>query len=292
MIQTKMIRSVDGDQRAEEVGDVCCRACITAVPARRPSRRANAARTPPRSSAAQPARRRPARRGDRAAQRAACRAACAQQRRGAGHRLDHEQACAVAAGSPRRTPASTSASASSAQYAGPTPQQRRRRASAARAPRRPRRRGRTARAARASAPGRPARRARRTRARPGAPRPACSARRGTPARSGSARGRRPAVTRARIETTTLRASPISLRHLARAGRACGRARPRRRARPARGCVDSASPPSSSTSARRGPSRSRCTSTGSPHPRASARAMFPEPMNPTCMCGRYDALTTG
>src|SRR4051794_21660724 len=45
---------------------------------------------------------------------------------------------------------------------------------------------------------------------------------------------------------------------------------------------SASPPSSAASLAARPDPESVHSTGSPHPRASARAMFPAPMNPTCM----------
>src|SRR3954464_13347376 len=44
----------------------------------------------------------------------------------------------------------------------------------------------------------------------------------------------------------------------------------------------ASPPSSAASARARPEPESVQSTGSPQPRASARAMLPAPMNPTCM----------
>src|SRR5918997_7140029 len=44
----------------------------------------------------------------------------------------------------------------------------------------------------------------------------------------------------------------------------------------------ASPPSSSARARAFPSSTSCTSTGSPIPRASAEAMFPAPMRPSCI----------
>src|SRR5256885_10193709 len=44
----------------------------------------------------------------------------------------------------------------------------------------------------------------------------------------------------------------------------------------------ASPPSSSASAAARPEPWSVHSTGSPHPRASADAMLPDPMKPTCM----------
>src|SRR5687768_7576893 len=46
--------------------------------------------------------------------------------------------------------------------------------------------------------------------------------------------------------------------------------------------ETASPPTSATSARARPEPLSDARTGSPHPRASAPAMFPAPMNPTCM----------
>src|SRR5829696_378960 len=92
------------------------------------------------------------------------------------------------------------------------------------------------------------------------------------------------VARARIETTTLAAPAISS---ATASSWAGLwARITRSARSATSRLPSAWPPSSSASALARPEPESLQSTGSPQPRASADAMLPEPMKPTCMAGEY------
>jgi len=86
----------------------------------------------------------------------------------------------------------------------------------------------------------------------------------------------------RIETTILRASTVSATASSWYG-LC--ARTRTSARSAHSWLETTSPPSSSTSARARPDPVSVASTGLPSPRASARAMFPDPMKPTCMRGR-------
>ena len=161
---------------------------------------------------------------------------------------------------------------------------RRRRPAAARAPRRPRRAARSARAPAGAGPHRPVRRARRTRARPCRPRSGCWAPRRTPARRGRRRAASAWVLRGEDRDDRLRgAADLRGHRLSWAGLW---ARIRMSARSATSRLLSASPPSSRASAAARPEPESEHSTGSPHPRASAEAMLPEPMKPTCMAGEY------
>ena len=266
---------VDEDQRVEEVGDLL-RAPPRQAPTTSSIAAANAARTPPRSSAASPRAVVPP--GEvtsrRSAQRVVARARAAARRcrpssrstsvrgqrgrhaaphRGVDLRLDEQRPVGGADARARR----------------------RRRRSAARARRRPCRRARTARAPAASSAS-----------------SLCSsgsANASTPLadldrrvrldaehrRAGvGGRARRPAAC-ARASRRRPSRAPADLRAPPpRAGRACGRGRRRRRARPARGWRRAPRRRARRPAPAARPEPESVQSTGSPQPRASARAMFP------------------
>jgi len=126
---------------------------------------------------------------------------------------------------------------------------------------------------------RPVPRCRRTRARHGGPRPSVFGSRRNTGTPGYALRTSACDVRASSDTTAF-VAPAASRPPRRAGPACGRGSRDRHARRAPCCSGRPHRRARPAVPRHGPEPESVHSTGSPQPRASARAMFPAAMNPT------------